>query len=275
MDIAFSAVRDVARWRFDPIVVVSIAIAFAVYLTGTYRYERLRKRRWSRGRTLFFCAGLLSVLVAVESPLDAAGDIAFAPHMVAHLILTDVSVPCILLGGPLLLLLSTARTDVARAMVRLLKSRAGRIITAPVATWTIFIAGLWIVHLTGFFEAALDDETIHVLEHAVYLGTALLFWLPIVAVGPTPWADHPLAFPLRMLYLLVAMPAEGMLGFTLNSARHVLYPHYAAAGLGDQQAAGEIMWIGSTLCMFVAFMLVGFGWAAHEQRLGERANART
>ena len=70
------------------------------------------------------------------------------------------------------------------------------------------------------------------------------------------------------------MPGEGMLGFTLNGARHVMYPHYAAAGLADQQSAGEIMWIGGTLAMFVAFMIVGFEWARAEQRLGDRLNAR-
>lgn len=194
--------------------------------------------------------------------------------MLQHLILTDVSAPCALLSAPLLLVLSVARTGDARRIVAFFKGPAGRVLTFPVFTWAVFILSLWLLHFTGFFEAALDAEPIHVLEHAVYLTTASLFWFPIIAIGPTPWSQGPLAYPLRMLYLLIAMPAEGMLGFTLNGARHVLYPHYAAAGLADQQSAGEIMWIGGTLAMFVAFMIVGYQWAVHEQRLGERLNAR-
>jgi putative membrane protein len=261
-------------WRFDPIVVTAGAVALAVYFMGTHRYRERRRRNWPATRSWWFAVGIASALLAIESPLDAAGDTRFAPHMVQHLVLTDVAAPCMLLGAPLLLLLSVARNDVARGVVAFLKGPIGRVLAFPVFTWVLFIVTLWIVHYTGFFEAALDWESVHILEHAVYLTTALLFWLPVIAIGPTPWSDGPLAYPLRMLYLLVAMPAEGMLGFTLNGARHVLYPHYAAAGIGDQQAAGEIMWIGSTLCMFVAFMIVGYRWAEHEQRLGERANDR-
>jgi putative copper resistance protein D len=183
-----------------------------------------------------------------------------------------VTAPLLLLGAPLLLTLGAVSPAAGRRIVGALRSRVGLALTFPPVGWSAFILSLWILHFTGFFEAALDDERLHVLEHGIYLGTALLFWLPIVSIGPTPWARGPLSYPLRMLYLFIAMPAEGMLGFSINGARHVLYPHYAAAGLGDQQTAGEIMWIGGTLVMFVAFMIVGYEWAIHEERLGERLN---
>jgi cytochrome c oxidase assembly factor CtaG len=190
--------------------------------------------------------------------------------MVQHLILTDVAAPALLLGAPLLLVLAAAPTRLARAIVAFLRGPVGRTLAFPPLTWAAFIVALWVLHFTGFFELALENESVHALEHAIYLATALLFWFPVIAIGPTPWAHGPLAFPLRLLYLLLAMPAEGMLGFVLNGAPRVLFPHYAAAGLADQQAAGEIMWIGATLAMFVAFMIVGFQWAEAEQRAGER-----
>ncbi len=248
------------------------ASALVAYSLAAVRYRRLRGRQWPPARWWWFAVGAASALIAIESPLDAAGDSRFAPHMVQHLILTDISAPCILLGGPLLLLLSVGPNRVARAVVQFLNGTIGRALTFPALTWTIFIVTLWTLHYSGFFELALESESVHVLEHAIFLAAALLFWLPIVGVGPTPWAGNALAHPMRMVYLLVAMPAEGMLGFTLNGARHILYRHYAGAGLADQQAAGEIMWIGGSLCMFVAFMLVGLDWAKHEQRLGERAD---
>ncbi len=263
-----------AAWRFDPVVVLSAAIALVAYSAGVARFRSLRRRPWPRIRTLWFVGGVVAGVVAIESPLDAAGDLRFAPHMVQHLILTDVTAPFVLLGAPLLLVLSVAPNRVARRIVGLLKGPLGHVLAFPVLTWSVFMLSLWLLHFTGFFEAALDNESVHVLEHGIYLGTALLFWFPVIAIGPTPWSDGALAFPLRLLYLLVAMPAEGMLGFTLNSARHVLYPHYAAAGLADQQSAGEIMWIGGTLVMFVAFMIVGYEWAGHERRLGDRLDAR-
>jgi putative membrane protein len=263
-----------AGWRCDPFVVAPAVLGVIAYALAVARYGRLRARPWPRGRTVWFVLGTVSGLLAIESPLDAAGDVRFAPHMWQHLILTDVTAPLLLLGAPLLLVLGVARPGTGRRIVAVLKSRAGRAFGFPVVGWSAFILSLWILHFSGFFEAALENERLHTLEHTIYLGAALLFWFPVIAIGPAPWARGPLAFPLRMLYLFLAMPAEGMLGFSINGARHVLYPHYAAAGIADQETAGEIMWIGGTLAMFVAFMCVGFEWAVHEQRLGERMNAR-
>ena len=261
-------------WRCDPVVVAAALSAIAVYAIGVRNYVRRRSRRWPVTRIVAFVAGIASGIIAIESPLDAAGDVRFAPHMIQHLILTDGTAPLVLLGGPLLLALGATSPAIARRIVTALRSRAAHAVAFPVVTWAVFIVTLWAIHFTGFFEAALDHEPLHLLEHALYVGTALLFWLPVIAIGPTPWVDGPLAFPLRMLYVLIAMPAEAFLGFSIYGAKHILYPHYAVAGLGDQTAAGEIMWIGSGLVMFVAFMIVGFEWSRHEQRLGERSNAR-
>lgn len=257
------------------IVVLGLGVAaIAVYGTGVARYRTLRGRVWPPARTVWFVLGVMSGLLAIASPLDAAGDVRFAPHMLQHLLLTDLTAPLLLLGAPLLLVLSVAPNSGARRIVAFLRGPVGHALVFPVFTWSIFVLSLWLLHFSGFFEAALEHEPIHILEHAIFVGTALLFWFPVITVGPTPWSPGPLAYPVRMLYLLVAMPAEALLGFSLYGARHVLYPHYVGAGLADQQNAGEIMWIGSSFVMFVAFMVVGYEWAQHEQRLGERLDAR-
>ncbi len=264
-----------ARWQFDPSAIAAAVAVIVAYGYAVRAFELRRGKRWPALRMTYFFTGIASGLVALESPLDAAGDARFAPHMVQHLILADVTAPFLLLGGPLLLALGATPPRVARTIVAVLRSKAAHVLAFPLVTWFGFIIVLWTIHFSGFFEAALEHEPLHVLEHALLLATSLLFWLPVIAIGPTPWVDGPLAFPLRMLYLIVAMPAAAMLGFALYSARHVLYPHYAAAGLADQQNAGEIMWVGGALLMFAAFMLVGYEWAQHEQRLGTRLNARS
>jgi len=233
-------------------------VTLAVYAWGAR--IAARRRRWPRLRSLAFTLGIVSIPLAIEGPLDAAADARFAPHMMQHLILTDVSAPLILLGAPLLLALTALPTHAARRLVGLLRSRVMHVITFPAFTWLLFVGALWTIHLSGLYEAALDNESVHILEHIVFLGTALLFWLPVIVVGPVPWTTGPLAYPLRMLYVFAAMPAESLLGFVIYSSRRVLYPHYAASGLADQQAAGEIMWIGAGLIMFAAFMVCGVEW---------------
>ena len=247
-------------------------LAYAWLVRRYRRCRRCRRRAWPVVRTLWFACGLATALVAVASPLEVASDRRFAWHMVQHVVLTDVTAPCLLLGAPLLLVLASVPVAAARRIVRFLRGPAGATLANPLVSWSVFVLALWLPHFTGFFEAALEHEPLHVLEHALYVGAALLFWFPVVAIGPTPWAQGPLAYPLRMFYLFMAMPAEGMLGFAINASRHVLYPHYARAGIEDQRAAGEIMWVGGTLTMFVAFMCVGYAWGRQERRLGERAD---
>ena len=65
---------------------------------------------------------------------------------------------------------------------------------------------------------------IHDLEHALFLGAALLFWWPAVALDPAPWR---MPHPARALYVFLQMPQNTFLAVVLLNAPTVLYPHYA------------------------------------------------
>jgi len=239
-------------------------IVAGMYGFALLRYRHRIQRAWPIWRTVCFLGGIVSGWLALASPLDAAGDERFTPHMLQHLILTDVTAPLLLVGGPLLLLLGALPQSQGKRVSTFLKSRFVHLVTSPICTWSVFILSLWIIHFSRFFEAALESEPLHLLEHAIFLTTAMLFWLPILPAGPMPYNMGSLTYPFRLLYLLIAMPAEAFLGLAIYSERSVLYRHYQAAGLGDQQAAGELMWIGSGLVMFVAFMGVAYEWARRE-----------
>ena len=261
---------EVGNAVYPVLLCLFVIVAYAILAR---RHNAVREHTWPRARAIWFVIGIGTFIVTIDSPLDVAGDARFAPHMVQHLLLTDIVAPCVLLGAPLLLVLAVAPTTVARGIVDLLRSPLGRFVMNPISTWSALIVTLWVVHFTAFFEAALEHELLHFLEHALYVWTALIFWYPLIAIGPVPWSRSPLSYPIRMLYLLLAMAAEAVLGFTLTGTHRVLYAHYSGAGLADQQSAGEIMWVGGTFAMFCAFMIVGFQWAKHEQRLGERFDA--
>ena len=80
-------------------------------------------------------------------------------------------------------------------------------------------------HFSPLYEAALENEGLHALEHALYLGSALLFWQPLLAVAPAP---HAPSHPVRILALFLALPMSAFLGFAFYVTQRVLYPHYAA-----------------------------------------------
>jgi putative membrane protein len=53
-------------------------------------------------------------------------------------------------------------------------------ITQPLAAWALHGLALWLWHVPLLFEAAMHKEGVHVLQHASFLGTALLFWWAVL-----------------------------------------------------------------------------------------------
>jgi putative membrane protein len=192
--------------------------------------------------------------------------------MAQHMVLTLVAPPLLLLAKPLDVLLAGLPLATARVLARVLRSPAVRTLTHPVIAWTAFVAALWAAHFSPLYQAALVDERIHALEHALFFGTALAFWAVVLGAIPRP---VPLAYPARALFLFLAMPFSAFLGLAVYSARSVLYAHYASHpdALADQQMGGELMWIGGGLLMFAAFIGVMLAWASAERRAAEASDA--
>jgi cytochrome c oxidase assembly factor CtaG len=67
----------------------------------------------------------------------------------------------------------------------------------------MFAAMMWGVHFSPLFNASLEDPLVHDLEHALFLGGALLFWWPAVALDPAPYR---LAHPARIVYVFLQKP---------------------------------------------------------------------
>jgi putative copper resistance protein D len=223
-------------------------------------------------RSAALTAGVVAVLVALVGPVDEAAHRSLTGHMVQHLLLTSVAAPLILLGGPLTLAL---RSGVGRrSLVRAIRSRAFGVVTHPVVGWVAFVATMYAVHLGPLYEAALRSPAWHAVEHSLFLATAVLFWMPVIGETPAPNA---LSHGARLLYVALAMPAEGFLALALVSADRVLYPSYAGPGaLEDQQAAAALLWIVGDLVLLAALVTAALAWKrddeARQRRLeGEHA----
>jgi putative membrane protein len=195
--------------------------------------------------------------VALSPPLDARADATLAAHMVQHVALTMVAAPLLAAG----LRLPRLRWKGRSGLPLRWKGRSGPGLPALVA-WVLFAATGWLVHFTPLFDAATESLPIHVAEHAILLGTAFLFWAQVV--GPRSRLSH----PLRLLYLVVAMPQNTFLALAISSSDRVLYDHYAGGRdpLGDQRLGGGIMWVAGDLLLLAAVLLTAAAWARHEER---------
>jgi len=181
---------------------------------------------------------VVAVAAALSPPVDGRADATLSAHMVQHVALTMVAAPLLAAGLPRLPRLN------------------------PLLAWLVFAATGWLVHFTPLFETATESIPVHVFEHAVLLGGALLFWAQVVGVATR------LSHPLRLLYLVVAMPQNTFVALAIYSTGRVLYRHYASGPrpLADQRLAGGIMWVAGDLVLLAAVLLVAAAWARHEER---------
>lgn len=270
----------VAAWSFEPLVWGPIILALAAYHGAVGRVNRAHPLSpVPRSRVWAWDAGLAVLLIALASPIATYDTVFFSVHMVQHLLLTMVAAPLLILGAPITLLLRVVRPDARRSIVLpILHSRAIRVISFPPLGWVLFALVMYGSHFSPLFDAALESEALHVLEHGLFLGTALLFWWPIAGADPSPWR---LSYPARLFYLFLGMPWSSFLGLAIFSASAPLYAQYATlvrsygpSPLEDQAWAGGIMWAGGDLLFLLALILAVAAWLRSEDAEGKRADAR-
>ncbi|HEY1688407.1 MAG TPA: cytochrome c oxidase assembly protein [Solirubrobacteraceae bacterium] len=158
-----------------------------------------------------------------------------------------------------------------------LASRPLAVLTMPATGLAAFAAVALGVHLTGLFEAALRDETVHELEHAAFFLAGLLFFAPLIAADPLPHAPGPLG---RFSWVMGGMVAMSIPGALLSFAHSVWYPYYLApsralgySALSDQTVAGAVMWVGGGIVMFALALLFAMQAMIGEERRQQRREA--
>ena len=244
------------------------AAAIVVYLMAVRAYDlRHSLRQFSALRVGCFVAGVVVMVAALLPPVDALADQSFTAHMAQHLSLMLVGPPLLLLGAPLLLCVALPPARIARAIAQVVQHSPIHALFSPVFAWLFYVTTLWAVHLSPLYEAALQHEWVHGLEHALFVLAAMLFWMPVVQVGYAPW---PLSYAARTLYLFLAIPPGAFLGLVIYSTRYALYPHYAlgrslAQVLLDQQNGGVMMWVAGGLVLLVALITTIGVWAENER----------
>ena len=191
--------------------------------------RRRDPRRWHGGRLAAFLGGLAAIFLALASPIEPFAGLLLQVHMVQHLLLMMVAPPLLWLGAPLFPLLAGCRGPSASYWVApLLRSPPlrrlfGRL-THPLTALVLFVAATWLWHVPPLYELALRSSGWHYLQHVCFLGTALLFWYPVVRPYPgRPRWSLWLLFP----YLFLADVQNTVLSALLTFSDRVLYPYYA------------------------------------------------
>jgi putative membrane protein len=249
-----------------------------VYVTGVRRM----RRAWPAWRSGAFFLGLAALLIALAPPVDTYAAVSFAVHMVQHMLLTVVAAPLLMLGAPIRPLLRGLPLAVRAAIVRPLARASGvraavHLLRNPLVAAALYVGGLYAWHVPTLYDAALADARIHVLEHAWFFLSALVFWS--VVIDPEPYRAT-LGYAARLPYLLVLGAAQNtVLGGVLSFTSRALYSGYGGiadtTGFGfdrltDQHVGGAIMWVVGDLVFLAAASLSFFLWLADEEETQRR-----
>ncbi len=267
-------------WTFPVLPTLGIVAAVAWWVWAVGRVNASHPATpVPRRRSVAFGAGMLALALALASGIERYDTTLFSVHMLQHLLLTMVAAPLMALAAPITLLLRLAAPATRqRLILPVLHSRALRALTFPVVAWVLFAAVMWVTHFSPLFDLALEDPRAHDLEHALFLGSALLFWWPAVSADPSPWR---MSHPVRIAYTFLQMPQNTFLAVILLTAQTPLYRHYAtldvawrSSALEDQRLAAGIMWIGGDFLFIAAVAAIVVGWMRAEDAATARSDRR-
>ncbi len=262
--------RMLGSWQLDPGVLVGCAAAAGLYGWGVVRSRRDARGHWPPWRLASFMAGLLVLMCALLSGIDRYSDELLSIHVVQHLLLILAAPALLVEGAPVTLALSACTSAGRRAIGAVLRRRWVRVLTRPTCGFALFAIVVLATHLTGLYEVALRDQTVHDFEHAAYFWSGIVFLLPLIAADPIP---HPPSAIARFSWLMAAMTVMFLPAALFMFDEHVRYPFYLAparalhvSALADQHAAGMLMLFAGGIAMAALAILVAMEAMIREER---------
>jgi cytochrome c oxidase assembly factor CtaG len=250
---------------------------FPITIGGVAYWARVRTLAWDGRpvplwRQLCFGAGLLTIAVALFSPIGHIAEELVIAHMVEHLLIGDIASLLIVLGLTKAILQPILAIRVFNRL---------QILTHPLVAFPLWALNFYFWHLPPLYDAAYGTAPIHALEHTTFLFFGCLMWMPIF--GPLP---KPAWFTAgwKVGYVIAVRFAGAILGNVLMWSDSVLYPVYSSgerywgiSPIADQSTAGVVMMVEGTFLALGVLAWVFFEVAregVEKQRLLDLAHDR-
>lgn len=257
----FSGLFTPAPGVVDGILAISVLYILAVWPLRKYLAPEQPFERW---RAVSYFTGVWILILAVATPLDEIGETyLFSAHMLQHVILIFLLPPFLLWGLPHWLVAFLFRTEgLGKVLAFLVK---------PVVSCFLFNFMLAFWHIPAFYELALRDSFIHLLEHVCFVATAILMYWPLMEPGGEDQRSHS---GIKLLYILGVSIGQLPLFAALTFSTKVFYPTYEAAPryiadlspLEDQILGGAIMKFAAVIYMFLGLCVYFYRWYRAEPR---------
>ncbi|WP_395659682.1 cytochrome c oxidase assembly protein [Nocardioides sp.] len=273
----------VTGWSLEPVPFVLTVWTAGLYLYGVGVLRR-RGDSWPVGRTVaFVVVGMGLFYVATASGIGAYDTTLLSVHMVQHMILSMLVPMALALGAPVTLALRTLRPRPRRWLLAVLHSRAAKVLSFPPLTFLLYVTSPWTLYYTGWYPATLHSTYLHETLHLHLVLVGCLFFWPIIGVDPVPGK---VAYPFRMLLVVLTLPFHAFLGVTMMGQEELLggsyYPDLHAGPMGswlpdpqaDQHLAGGLLWGSGDLVALALFAVLFVQWVRSSMAEARREDRR-
>lgn len=263
-------------YNLNPWLLTALFTPLLLYSIGVTRLWRQAGvgKGISVAQSAAFTLGVITLGVALLSPLEYVAALLFSAHMLQHMLLAFVAAPLLAWSqtGLAFLWAVPGRQRVALSRRWLASDPLRQVLawfTAPFTVLVLFTFTFWLWHAPVAYEAALRSELIHVLEHVTMLGSALLLWWLILQ----PVGRRRLPHGAALLFVLATMLQGLVLASLLAFAVEPLYDTYVLSAqvlgisaLQDQQLAGMIMRTPATLILLATAVWLFLTWLAQLEK---------
>jgi len=242
-------------WPLDPTVYAGLAALFLGHAWLARRVDDAEAKH-----TFYLGLGLLTLWVALETPIDTISDHYLdSVHMLQHVLLGFVAPPLILLGLSPKMAAQLARIPLVRA------------ITEPVPAQVVAAVVMIGWHVPALYDTTLHSESLHVVEHLTFIAAGLVLYWPMLEAtsAQARWQLSPV---LKLVYMLAAtLPQDGV-ALVLLFSRVPFYEFYvhvprlvdSLTPIIDQTLAGAVLMVLGKATFAVAALSEFFRWFGRE-----------
>ena len=251
-----------------------IALTLAIYLRGAIR-RRTSAAPLQPLRHLLFGTGVLTLFLALQSPVDAMGERLFLAHQIQHLLLRMVGPMLIVLSYPEAILIVGLPRRVRKQVLAPLLANRGlstvfSTLTRPWAAFWLFVLSLYVWQIPPIHNAALLNPVIHYVMHITMLVAGFLFFAMIFSRRDTKAGQ---GHGLRVFLLFATVVSNILLGALTTLKDVALYTAYDIEGrlfgiapLIDETGGGYVIWVPASMMIIIAIIVTFQGWNAAEER---------
>ncbi|HEX4442098.1 MAG TPA: cytochrome c oxidase assembly protein [Galbitalea sp.] len=279
-------------WHPQPVPILpTIAVLLlAGYILGVVMLRR-RGVRWPIARSIWWVAGVATILAVTATGVDGYGMELFSVHMVQHMVLSMLTPIFLALGAPITLIIRALPTrhgggwNARKVFLAVLHSRVASFLTHPAVTVSLFLVSLYGLYFTPVFDALMSTMWGHNLMLIHFLAIGYLYFWGVMGVDPSPRRAtrgiRSLNSPiLRILEMVVTVPFHAFFGVVVMMSVDLIVGFYAhpnptwhISALSDQQLGGGIAWGFTEIPTLVVLGVLFWQWqltAARHDRVADR-----